>query len=50
VHCSKDGDKFTTIRQGYFPPAVPVEVGIMCAAPEGPGFDAQFDQLLLESV
>jgi regulation of enolase protein 1 (concanavalin A-like superfamily) len=50
VHCSRDGDKYTTIRQGYFPPAVAVDVGIMCAAPEGPGFDAQFDQLQLEAV
>lgn len=50
VHCSADGDKYTTVRQGYFPAAVPVEVGIMCAAPEGPGFDAQFDQLELEPI
>lgn len=50
VQCSLDGDKFATIRQGYFQPGVPVEVGVMCAAPEGPGFDAQFDQLLLEPL
>ncbi len=50
AQCSLDGDKFVTTRQGYFPADVPVEVGIMCAAPEGPGFDAQFDQLLLEPL
>jgi uncharacterized protein len=48
AQCSKDGEKFVTIRQGYFPPAVAVKVGVMCAAPEGPGFDAVFDQLTLE--
>jgi regulation of enolase protein 1 (concanavalin A-like superfamily) len=48
AQCSKDGEKFTTIRQGYFPAKVPVKVGVMCAAPEGMGFDAVFDQLLLE--
>ena len=46
--CSLDGSNFTSARQGYFPPAVKVDVGIMCAAPEGPGFDATFDNLRLE--
>jgi uncharacterized protein len=48
AQCSKDGEKFMTIRQGYFPANVPVKVGVMCAAPEGQGFDAVFDQLMLE--
>ena len=48
AQCSKDGEKFMTIRQGYFPAKVPVQVGVMCAAPEGQGFDAVFDQLMLE--
>ena len=44
---SKDGVKFTTIRQGYFPPFVEAQVGIMSAAPEGSGFEAVFDELRL---
>ena len=44
---SMDGQTFSTIRQGYFPPFVEVQVGIMCAAPEGPGFEARFDDLRL---
>jgi len=48
VQCSKDGDKFLSIRQGYFPAGVEVQVGVMCAAPEGAGFDAMFDQLTIE--
>jgi uncharacterized protein len=50
TQCSIDGEKFLTIRQGYFPASVKVQVGVMCCAPEGPGFDATFDQLLLESA
>ena len=49
AQCSKDGEKFTTIRQGYFPADVKVMAGVMCAAPEGAGFDAVFDQLTLEN-
>jgi uncharacterized protein len=50
VQCSKDGEKFTTIRQGYFPADVKVMAGVMCAAPEGAGFDAKFDQLTLKNA
>lgn len=44
--CSLDGKTFISVRQGYFP-ASRVEVGVMCAAPEGDGFDAEFDQISL---
>jgi uncharacterized protein len=46
--CSLDGNNFTSVRQGYFPPGVKTNVGVMCAAPEGPGFEAIFDNLKLE--
>jgi hypothetical protein len=46
--CSLDGRQFTFVRHGYFPPDVKVDVGIMCAAPEGLGFEAVFDELKLE--
>lgn len=45
--CSLDGKNFVSVRQGYFVTTPEVEVGIMCAAPEGPGFEAVFDQLKL---
>ncbi|HLV96508.1 MAG TPA: DUF1349 domain-containing protein [Candidatus Acidoferrales bacterium] len=48
--CSLDGKAFTTVRQGYFPPNAKVDAGIMCAAPEGPGFDASFDHLSLTTA
>ncbi len=45
---SKDGREYFTVRQGYFQPFVEVKVGIMCAAPEGAGFEATFDELRLD--
>jgi regulation of enolase protein 1 (concanavalin A-like superfamily) len=48
AQCSKDGASFLTIRQGYFPADVKVLAGVMCAAPEGAGFDAVFDQVTIE--
>jgi uncharacterized protein len=50
AQCSTDGKTFLTVRQGYFPAAVEVQVGIMCAAPEGAGFEANFDRLKLETT
>jgi len=47
--CSLDGKKFTSVRQGYFLPGVEAQVGIMCAAPEGGGFDATFSDLKLDA-
>jgi uncharacterized protein len=48
--CSLYGQKFTSVRQGYFVPEAKVHVGIMCAAPEGPGFEATFSNLKLDIV
>lgn len=50
ARCSLDGEKFVTVRQGYFPAQQKVAVGVMCCAPEGSGFDATFDQLLLDAI
>jgi uncharacterized protein len=46
--CSLDGKQFTSVRQGYFVPGIEANVGIMCAAPVGPAFEAVFDDLKLE--
>jgi len=45
--CSVDGKNFISVRQGYFVPSAEVEVGLMCCAPEGPGFEAVFDEVKL---
>lgn len=47
VHASLDGKDFEFLRSAYIPPSSEIEVGIMCAAPEGDGFDAVFDHLKL---
>jgi regulation of enolase protein 1 (concanavalin A-like superfamily) len=47
--CSLDGVKFMSVRMGYFPTQRTVEVGSMSAAPSGPGFDASFKALKLET-
>jgi regulation of enolase protein 1 (concanavalin A-like superfamily) len=38
------------VAGAYFVPAVKVRVGIMCAAPEGPGFEATFRDLKLDNA
>ena len=45
--CSADGKTFTSVRMGYLVPSATAEVGIMCAAPEGGGFQCAFDNLKL---
>jgi uncharacterized protein len=50
ARCSIDGEKYVTVRQGYFPAQQKVMVGVMACAPEGQGFDATFDQLLLDGA
>ena len=39
---SFDGAEYTMLRLAYFPPGVPVQAGLMCAAPDGGGFAVEF--------
>jgi len=50
ARCSIDGEKYITVRQGYFPAQQKVMVGVMACAPEGQGFDVTFDQLVLDAA
>jgi len=45
--CSPDGKNFTSVRMGYLVPSATADVGVMCAAPEGSGFQCVFDNLKL---
>ena len=46
---SLDGEKYMSVRMGYFPKEKTVQVGIMCCAPTGgPSFDSTFQSLKLE--
>jgi len=47
VYASPDGEKFSLVRSGYFPPSNEAEAGIYCCAPQGDGFDCVFDDLKL---
>jgi regulation of enolase protein 1 (concanavalin A-like superfamily) len=44
---SLDGKAYTSVRLGYLPLPASLNVGVMCAAPEGPGFESTFDDLQL---
>jgi uncharacterized protein len=43
ISYSRDGKTFEEVRQGWLTEARTVNVGLMCAAPEGPGFEARFE-------
>jgi len=45
---SLDGTKYTEVRQGYLTEEPELLVGVMAAAPEGPGFDAIFREFRIE--
>ncbi|MEQ8675303.1 MAG: DUF1349 domain-containing protein [Aggregatilineales bacterium] len=47
VSFSRDGDTFTLIRQGYLSAKAELQVGMMCAAPQGDGFDVTFEDFVL---
>jgi hypothetical protein len=43
VACSEDGAQFHLLREAYLSTAEGLEVGVMCASPEGNGFTSRFD-------
>src|SRR5690606_35401947 len=47
---SLDGKKYTEVRQRYLTDEPELLVGVMAAAPEGPGFDATFRDLSIKGV
>ena len=47
VYYSLDGQEYTMLRLAYLPPGVPVQAGLMCAAPDGQGFPVEFRGLRL---
>jgi uncharacterized protein len=49
VFYSLNGNEFVECRMGYFAPSSSVMVGPMCAAPEGNGFDVQFEDWKIET-
>lgn len=43
VFFSRDNQQYTLIRQGYLTTEATLQVGMMCAAPQGNGFDVTFE-------
>ena len=50
VHYSVDGAHFALLRLAYLSQTESVQVGPMCASPEGDGFAAEFQGLKISSV
>lgn len=47
VRYSLDGEHYALMRQAYLSDELSQQVGIMCAAPTGNGFEALFEDMLL---
>ncbi|CCH28287.1 DUF1349 domain-containing protein [Actinosynnema sp. NPDC047251] len=45
-----DAEPTTMLRLAYFPPEVSALVGVMAAAPTGPGFTARFDRVQITTA
>jgi hypothetical protein len=47
---SLNGKDYVESRVGYLGTADPVMVGLMCAAPEGKGFESRFDDWTVQTA
>jgi uncharacterized protein len=45
IEYSLDGIHYQLLRQAYFSPVEVMDVGLMCASPEGPGFAVTFENI-----
>ena len=50
IEFALDGLHYQLLRQAYFSPTEAIDVGLMCASPEGPGFAATFEGLTIQHV
>lgn len=50
IFYSTDGVNFVQIRQGYLSDAPSLQVGVMCAAPQGDGFNVVFENFTVVSI
>lgn len=50
IFYSLDGEAYTLLRIAYLPPAPSIAVGVMCAAPDGQGFDAAFEHFQIQPL
>lgn len=50
VQYSFDGEQYTMLRLGYLTPVETVNVGVMCASPDGDGFPTTFEEFNVRSL
>lgn len=50
VQYALDRQTYRLLRLAYFPPVDEVQVGLMCAAPQGPGFPVTFTDFRVGSI
>jgi uncharacterized protein len=50
VFYSLNGSDYTMLRTAYLKSPPDLDVGVMCAAPQGPGFPIAFSDLAIENV
>ena len=50
VSFARPGQNFVLIRQGYLTPAPTLQIGMMCAAPQGEGFAVRFTDFALSAL
>ncbi|MBW4502178.1 MAG: DUF1349 domain-containing protein [Scytonema hyalinum WJT4-NPBG1] len=50
VQYSLDGNDYTMLRLAYLTPVETVNVGVMCASPQGNGFPMKFEKLTIRSL
>lgn len=50
IFYSLDGERFTLLRIAYLLPSAEALVGVMCAAPDGSGFDVVFEDFSVHAL
>jgi len=50
ISCSLDGSKWSMVRLAYFPPDVPVQIGMVAAAPGKQSFEVRFDHFSISPL
>lgn len=48
IYYALDGLHYELLRQAYFSPLETLDVGVMCASPQGPGFSVLFEGLTIQ--
>lgn len=50
VQYSLDGADYSMLRVAHLSTAESLQVGVMCASPEGPGFSVSFESLVIRTI